>query len=61
MDVNNDDALALSSQLRQGIVERRPPVLLDGEVECDEVDAVGGYKGHLEAVKKKVGPLEDGG
>jgi hypothetical protein len=41
------------SQLRQGIVDRRPPVALEGEVECDGVDVVAGHKGHPEAVKKK--------
>ena len=41
------------SQLRQGIVDRRPDVALEGEVECDEVYMVAGHKGHPEAVKKK--------
>ena len=40
-------------RLRQGIVERRPPVVLEGEVECDEVYVVAGHKGHPEAVQKK--------
>ena len=40
-------------QLRQGIVDRRPDVVLEGEVECDEVYVVAGHKGHPEAVKKK--------
>jgi transposase len=43
-------------QLRQGIVDRRPPAVLSGEVECDEVYVVAGHKGHPEAVKKKDGP-----
>jgi hypothetical protein len=42
-------------QLRQGIVERRPPVVLEGEVECDEVYVVAGHKGHPKAVKKNNG------
>jgi hypothetical protein len=46
---------------RQGIVERRPPVVLDGEVECDEVDVVTGDKGHPEAVKKEAGLLDRDG
>ena len=31
-------------QLRQGIVDRRPPATLSGEVECDEVYVVAGHK-----------------
>lgn len=34
LDIHKDDARAMISQLRQGIVERRPPVVLEGEVEC---------------------------
>ena len=60
LDINKDDARAMIQQLRQGIVERRPPVVLEGEVECDEVYVVAGHKGHPEAVKKKGGhPAED--
>ena len=53
LDINKDDARALIGRLRQGIVDRRPPVVLEGEVECDEVSVVAGHKGHPEAVKKK--------
>src|SRR5450631_4281340 len=49
LDINKDDARAMIQQLRQGIVERRPPVELSGEVECDEVYVVAGHKGHPEA------------
>jgi len=52
LDINKDDARAMIQQLRQGIVDRRPPVVLEGEVECDEVYVVAGHKGHPEAVKK---------
>ena len=45
--------------LRQGIVDRRPPVALSGEVECDEVYVVAGHKGHPEAVKKKAESADD--
>jgi hypothetical protein len=48
-------------QLRQGIVDRRPPVILEGEVECDEVYVVAGHKGHPEAVKKKAALPEGDG
>jgi transposase-like protein len=61
LDINKDDARAMIAQLRQGIVDRRPPVILEGEVECDEVYVVAGHKGHPEAVKKKAGlPADDG-
>ena len=56
LDINKDDARAMIQQLREGIVARRPPVVLEGEVECDEVYVVAGHKGHPEAVKKKGGP-----
>jgi hypothetical protein len=61
LGINKDDARAMIAKLRQGIVERRPPVVLEGEVECDEVYVVAGHKGHPEAVKKKAGPAADGG
>jgi transposase-like protein len=60
LDINKDDARAMIQRLRQGIVERRPPVVLEGEVECDEVYVVAGHKGHPEAVKKKGGPPAEG-
>ena len=53
LDINKDDARAMIQKLRQGIVDRCPPVVLEGEVECDEVYVVAGHKGHPEAVKKK--------
>jgi transposase-like protein len=34
LDINKDDARAMIQQLREGIVARRPPVVLEGEVEC---------------------------
>ncbi len=55
LGINEDDARAMISQLRQGIVGRRPPVVLGGEVECDEVYVVAGHKGHPEAVEKNAG------
>jgi len=56
LDINKDDARAMIGQLRQGIVDRRPPVELEGEVECDGVYVVAGHKGHPEAGKEKAGP-----
>ena len=46
----------LTTQLREGIVERKPKVTLSGEVECDEAYVVAGHKGKPEEVKKKSGP-----
>jgi len=53
LDINKDDVRAMIQQLREGIVAHRSPVVLEGEVECDEVYVVAGHKGHPEAVKKK--------
>ncbi len=53
LDLNPDDAQKMTSQLREGIVQRRPVVTLSGEVECDEVYVVAGHKGHPEIVRKK--------
>ena len=47
---------AMTTQLREGIVEQTPKVTLSGEVECDEVYVVAGHKGHPEEVKKRGGP-----
>ena len=53
LDLNSDDALKMTTQLREGIVERKPKVTLSGEVECDEAYVVAGHKGKPEEVKKK--------
>src|ERR687892_2701369 len=53
LDLNQDDVHQMTSQLRQGIVEKKPEVHLAGEVECDEVYVVAAYKGPPEAVAKK--------
>jgi transposase-like protein len=53
LDIDPDDAQVMASQLREGIVQRKPEVRLSGEVECDEVYVVAGHKGHPEAVRKK--------
>ena len=34
LDLNSDDAQKMTTQLREGIVERKPEVMLSGEVEC---------------------------
>ena len=51
--LNSDDAQKMTTQLREGIVERKPKVTLSGEVECDEVYVVAGHKGKPEEVKKR--------
>ena len=56
LDLDPDDAQRMAAQPREGIVRRKPPVVLSGEVECDEVYVVAGHKGHPEAVRKKGGP-----
>jgi transposase-like protein len=56
LDMDRSDVQAMVQQLRQGIVDRRPAVVLEGEVECDEVYVVAGHKGNPEAVKKKGDP-----
>src|SRR5829696_4532723 len=53
LDMNRGDVQAMVQLLRQGVVDRRPAVVLEGEVECDEVYVVAGHKGNPEAVKKK--------
>ena len=53
MGLNKDDVQRMTTQLRQGVVVRKPAPRLDGEVECDEVYVTAGHKGHPEAVKKK--------
>jgi transposase-like protein len=53
LDLDPDDTQVMTTQLREGIVQRKPEVKLSGEVECDEVYVVAGHKGHPEAVRKK--------
>jgi transposase-like protein len=61
LDLNRSDVQEMTTQLRSGVVERRPPVTLTGEVECDEVYVVAGHKGHPEAVLKKGGGADVAG
>ena len=48
----------MTTVLRNGVVDRKPEVMLDGEVEFDEVYIVAGHKGHPEALKKSGSPSE---
>ena len=58
LDLDPDDAQRMTTRLREGIVVRKPEVILGGEVECDEVYVVAGHKGHPEAVRKRGGPAD---
>ena len=60
LDIDRNDVQAMIQLLRQGIVDRSPPVVLEGEVECDEVYVVAGHKGNPEVVKKKDAPAVAG-
>jgi transposase-like protein len=60
LDLDRNDAREMVELLRQGVVDRRPAVVLSGEVECDEVYVVAGHKGNPSAVAKKGGPADDG-
>ena len=53
LDLNKDDAQQMTSQLRAGIVEKKPEVNLSGEVECDELYQIAGFKGQPAQVKKR--------
>jgi transposase len=53
LSLSASQAQEMTTQLRQGIADRQEPVVLDGEVECDEVYVVAGHKGNPQAVKKK--------
>lgn len=59
LDLNVSDVQKMTTQLREGIVQNKPDVVLNGEVEFDEVYIVAGHKGYPEAVKKTDGK-EDG-
>jgi hypothetical protein len=53
LDLNEGDVQQMTQQLRSGIVDKKPEIILKGEVECDEVYVVAGHKGPPDAVKKK--------
>jgi hypothetical protein len=40
LDLNEADVQPMTRQLCSGIVSKRPAVVLEGEVECDEVYVV---------------------
>lgn len=47
------DSQQMAEQLRQGVVMRKPPVQLTGQVEFDEVYVVAGHKGIPAAIKNR--------
>jgi transposase-like protein len=53
LDLNKDDAQQMTSQLRQGIVRKKPSPTFTDAVECDEVSMVAGHKGKPDAVVNK--------
>jgi transposase-like protein len=53
LGLNKDDVQAMTTQLREGIIQAQPEVQLEGVIETDEVYIVAGHKGNPEAVKKK--------
>ena len=59
LGLNEDVAQVMASQLRTGVVDKAPEVVLKGEVEADEVYIVAGHKGKPAAVQKKA--AKDGG
>ncbi len=53
LDLNESDVQQMTRQLRSGIAAKKPTVVLEGEVECDEVYVVAGHKGQPAKVKKR--------
>lgn len=53
LGLNKDDVQQMTAQLRTGIVVKKPRVLLEGEVECDEMYVIAGHKGQPELVQNK--------
>ncbi len=61
LNLNKDDAQQMTSQLRSGIVEKKPEVVLSGEVECDELYLIAGFKGQSDEVRKRGDLVVQGG
>jgi transposase-like protein len=51
--LNKDDTQQMTTQLRSGIVENKPEVILEKEVEMDEAYVVAGFKGQPLKVAQK--------
>ena len=53
LNLNKDDAQQMTSQLRMGIMEQKPEVILSGEVELDELYLIAGFTLQPAEVKKR--------
>ncbi len=53
LNLNKDDVQQMTTQLRAGVVKKKPIVVLQEEVECDEVYVIAGHKGSPAAVRAK--------
>jgi hypothetical protein len=53
LSLNENDAQEMTTQLRERLTAKTPPVVLSGEVEIDEVYVVAGHKGNPAAVEKR--------
>lgn len=53
LELDDDDVQAMTTQLRQGIVDGKPSVKLTEAVECDAVSVTAGHKGNPDADRKK--------
>lgn len=53
LDLDQSDVQEMTSQLREGVVQKKPQTTLQGEVEFDEVYLIAGHKGNSEAVQRK--------
>ncbi len=53
LDLNEDDVQQMTTQLRKGIIDKKPTTKLEGSVESDEIYIVAGHKGNPEAVRDK--------
>lgn len=53
LELCTSDVQEMTTQLREGIVIKKPEVILKGEVEFDEVYIVAGHKGQPDKVEKK--------
>ncbi len=52
LDICVSDCQNMTTLLREAVFNKKPEVILTGEVEFDEVYVVAGHKGHPEGVKK---------
>lgn len=61
LGLTENDCHAMTGLLREGVYEKRPQEVLDGEVEFDELYVIAGHKGHPETVKKRAARDDDAG